>query len=90
MLVFVFFLRINLTINVAHPVFLMHTQSLLSGYTPAVYRHNLYFFVCIFLYLQPIENVSLKTVFYRNREQSMIYIEHVFKGNAFVYVLNGV
>ncbi len=34
MLVFLFFLRINLTINVAHPVFLMHTQSLLSGYAP--------------------------------------------------------
>ncbi len=34
-----FFLRINLTINVAHPVFLMHTQSLLSGYTPG--RHSL-------------------------------------------------
>ncbi len=31
---FLFFLRTNLTINVAHPVFLMHTQSLLSGYTP--------------------------------------------------------
>ncbi len=30
-----FFLRINLTINVAHPVYLMHTQSLLSGYAPA-------------------------------------------------------
>ncbi len=29
-----FFLRINLTINVAHPVYLMHTQSLLSGYAP--------------------------------------------------------
>ncbi len=36
MLVFLFFLRINLTINVAHPVFLMHTQSLLSGYAPGV------------------------------------------------------
>ncbi len=39
MLVFFFFLRINLTINVAHPVFLMHTQTLLSGYAPGVY-HN--------------------------------------------------
>ncbi len=28
------FFRINLTINVAHPVFLMHIQSLLSGYAP--------------------------------------------------------
>jgi len=36
MLIFLFFLRINLTINVAHPVFLMHIQSLLSGYAPAV------------------------------------------------------
>ncbi len=34
---FFFFLRINLTINVAHPVFLMHIQSLLSGYTPALH-----------------------------------------------------
>ncbi len=45
-----FFLPINLTINVAHPVFMMHIQSLLSGYAPARhasvsavyinYRHN--------------------------------------------------
>ncbi len=28
------FFRINLTKNVAHPVFLMHIQSLLSGYAP--------------------------------------------------------
>ncbi len=40
MLVFLFFLRINLTINVAHPVFLMHTQSLLSGYAPASESHD--------------------------------------------------
>ncbi len=35
------FLRINLTINVAHPVFLMHTQSLLSGYAPAEHKQTL-------------------------------------------------
>ncbi len=35
MLIFNIFLRINLTINVAHPVFLMHIQTLLSGYVPA-------------------------------------------------------
>ncbi len=33
---FCFVFCINLTINVAHPVFLMHTQSLLSGYAPEV------------------------------------------------------
>ncbi len=37
MLFFPFFLRINLTINVAHQVFLMHIQSLLSGYAPEQY-----------------------------------------------------
>ncbi len=36
MLYFYLFFCINLTINVAHPVFLMHIQSLLSGYAPAV------------------------------------------------------
>ncbi len=43
MLVFLFFLRINLTINVAHPVFLMHTQSLLSGYTPVPNGNKCYY-----------------------------------------------
>ncbi len=37
MLNFFIFFCINLTINVAHPVFLMHIQSLLSGYAPAVH-----------------------------------------------------
>ncbi len=36
---FIFFC-INLTINVAHPVFLMHIQSLLSGYAPAAHIHT--------------------------------------------------
>ncbi len=39
MLFFSFFFCINLTINAAHPVFLMHTQSLLSGYAPALLMH---------------------------------------------------
>ncbi len=36
-MLFFFSLHINLTINVAHPVFLMHIQSLLSGYAPDIY-----------------------------------------------------
>ncbi len=40
-----FFLRINLTINVAHPVYLMHTQSLLSGYAPGIY---IYIYIYIY------------------------------------------
>ncbi len=36
------FFRIILTINVAHPVFLMHIQSLLSGYAPDIYIWYLY------------------------------------------------
>ncbi len=61
MLVFLFFLRINLTINVAHPVFLMHTQSLLSGYAPDIYIYiyiyiikemrNIYIYIYIYIYI---------------------------------------
>ncbi len=41
-----FFLRINLTINVAHPDFLMHTQSLLSGYAPELDHLIIAWFNC--------------------------------------------
>ncbi len=40
MLYFYLFFCINLTINVAHPVFLMHIQSLLSGYAPVSYVYD--------------------------------------------------
>jgi len=52
MLIFYLFFRINLTINVAHPVFLMHTQSLLSGYTPAYYIKLYKYIHFLLLYLQ--------------------------------------
>ncbi len=51
------FFSINLTINVAHPVFLMHIQSLLSGYAPAFN---------VVLSNMSSNLVTVKTEFYNN------------------------
>ncbi len=64
MLYLFLFFCINLTIHVAHPVFLMHIQSLLSGYAPATDHqvstyfllifYELAYITCIFDFINPI------------------------------------
>ncbi len=58
------FLHIDLAINVAHPVFLMHTQSPVSGYATdiyiyiyTVYIYFIYFFIFFyfkFAHVRPV------------------------------------
>ncbi len=82
MLIFVFFLRINLTINVAHSVFLMHIQSLLSGYAP-----DIYICVCVCVCVCTLRYLYLIYMYLLFKGGSIDFLREGFGNTAVAFIL---